>query len=66
MAGDSKVRVHTSSIGTQMTWLAVALKCYNTVVWLSFAGSASVHRSEKQCRSNVVDLQWDRKKSINE
>ena len=58
MTGDGKVREQTSSVGARMTWLVIALKFYNIVIWLSFAGSADIHISEMQCGSKRVDLRW--------
>jgi hypothetical protein len=42
MTGDGKIREHTFGVGTRMTWLAIALKFYNIVVWVSFTGSGNV------------------------
>ena len=53
MTGDGKTKEHTSSVGTRMTWLAIALKFYNIVVRLSFTGSTNVHTSESRCGSRA-------------
>jgi hypothetical protein len=59
MTGDGKVREQTSSVGARMTWLVIALKFYNVVVWLSFAGSENVHTSELRYGSYKRELIYD-------